>query len=126
VRRLVTLPLTLMRDFRDLLQRNPDLAVHLAGRHLPTAVDNMQPGHPFVRTLSESPLAPGVAAHSIVAVQGRGDPLGLNDGVVAYRSAHLEGVGSEKIVQSSHSLQSNPATIQEVRRILREHVDAMR
>ena len=126
VRRLVTLPLTLMRDFRDLLQRNPDLAVHLAGRHLPTAVDNMQPGHPFVRTLSESPLAPGVAAHSIVAVQGKGDPLGLNDGVVAYRSAHLEGVESEKIVQSSHSLQSNPATIQEVRRILREHVDAMR
>jgi len=124
VRRLVTLPLTLMRDFRDILQRNPDLARHLAGRHLPTAVDNMEPGHPFVRTLSESPLAPGVAAHSIVAVQGRGDPLGLNDGVVAYRSAHLEGVESEKIVQSSHSLQSNPATILEVRRILREHVDA--
>jgi len=124
VRRLITLPLTLMKDFRDILQRNPDLAAHLASRHLPTAVDNMQPGHPFVRTLSASPLAPGVAAHSIVAVQGRGSPLGLNDGVVAYRSAHLDGVESEKIVQSSHSLQSNPATIQEVRRILREHVDA--
>jgi len=124
VRRLITLPLMLMKDFRDILQRNPDLAAHLASRHLPTAVDNMQPGHPFVRTLSASPLAPGVAAHSIVAVQGRGSPLGLNDGVVAYRSAHLDGVESEKIVQSSHSLQSNPATIQEVRRILREHVDA--
>ena len=124
VRRLITLPLTLMKDFRDILQHNPDLAAHLASRHLPTAVDNMQPGHPFVRTLSASPLAPGVAAHSIVAVQGRGSPLGLNDGVVAYRSAHLDGVESEKIVQSSHSLQSNPATIQEVRRILREHVDA--
>jgi hypothetical protein len=34
----------------------------------------------------------------------------------------LLGVG--KIVQSSHSLQSNPAAIQEVRRILREHVAA--
>jgi len=124
VRRLITLPATLMKDFRDILQRNPDLAAHLASRHLPTAVDNMKPGHPFVRTLSASPLAPGVAAHSIVAVEGRGSPLGLHDGVVAYRSAHLEGVESEKIVQSSHSLQSNPATIQEVRRILREHVDA--
>jgi pimeloyl-ACP methyl ester carboxylesterase len=124
VRRLVTLPLSLVKDFRDLVQRNPDLARHLAGRHLPTAVDNMQPGNPFVRTLSDSPLAPGVTAHSIVAVQGRGDPLGLNDGVVAYRSAHLEGVESEKIVQSPHSLQSNPVTLLEVRRILREHVDA--
>jgi hypothetical protein len=124
VRRLVTLPLALMKDFRDILQRNPDLAAHLASRHLPTAVDNMQPGHPFVRTLSASPLAPGVVAHSIVAVQGRGNPLALNDGVVAYRSAHLDAVESEKIVQSSHSLQTNPATIQEVRRILREHVEA--
>ena len=124
VRQLVSLPLSLVKDFRDLLQRNPDLARHLAGRHLPTAVDNMQPGNPFVRTLSDSPLAPDVTAHSIVAVQGKGDLLGLNDGVVAYRSAHLQGVESEKIVQSSHSLQSNAATILEVRRILREHVEA--
>jgi len=124
VRRLVTLPVTLVRDFGDLVRRNPQLARHLAGRSLPTAVDNMLPTNPFVQTLSASPLAPGVPAHSIVAVQGDGDPIGLKDGVVAYRSAHLEGVESEKIVRSSHSLQSNPATIAEVRRILREHVDA--
>jgi hypothetical protein len=124
VRRLVTLPVALVKDFGDILQRNPDLATHVATRRLPTAVDNMLPTHPFVRTLSASPLAPGVAAHSIIAVLGAGNLLGLNDGVVAYRSAHLEGVESETIVQSSHSLQSNPATIQEVRRILREHVDA--
>jgi hypothetical protein len=84
----------------------------------------MLPGNPFVKTLSASPLAPGVPAHSIVAVQGDGPPLNLNDGVVAYRSAHLDGVESEKIVNSSHSLQSNPATILEVRRILREHIEA--
>lgn len=124
IRRLVTLPVTLVRDFRDIVQRNPEVARHLKGRHLPTAVDNMLPGNPFVQTLSASPLAPGVPAHSIVAVQGDGNPLGLNDGVVAYRSAQLEGVASEKIVRSSHSLQSNPAVILEVRRILREHVEA--
>jgi hypothetical protein len=39
-----------------------------------------------------------------------------------YKSAHLEGVESEKIVQSAHSLQAQPETIQEVRRILREHL----
>jgi hypothetical protein len=124
VRRVVTLPVTLVKDFGDILQRNPDLGARIGARHLPTAVDNMLPGHPFVRALSASPLAPGVPAHSIVAVLGQGNLLGLNDGVVAYQSAHLKGVESEKVVQSSHSLQSHPATIQEVRRILREHVDS--
>ncbi|HEY3064947.1 MAG TPA: hypothetical protein VGL09_04100 [Methylomirabilota bacterium] len=124
VRRLVTLPPRLVKDLGDLREHNPDLAMFLARRQLPTAVDNMRPGHPFIHALSESPLAPGVHAHSIIAVKGAGNPLGLNDGVVAYRSAHFEGVESEKIVQSPHSLQSNPAAIQEVRRILRQHVDA--
>ncbi len=40
---------------------------------------------------------------------------------MAYESAHLD-VGEEKVVQSSHSVQSNPEAIEEVRRILREHV----
>jgi hypothetical protein len=43
--------------------------------------------------------------------------------VVAYDSAHMEeGVESEVVVQSSHSTQGTPATIEEVRRILREHI----
>ena len=39
-----------------------------------------------------------------------------------YESAHLEGVASEKIVRSTHSTQSTPATILEIRRILYEHL----
>jgi hypothetical protein len=83
----------------------------------------MRPGNRFIRTLSASPLAPGVIAHSIVAVRREGPITSGNDGVVAYKSAHLDGVASEKVVHSSHSTQSEPETIQEVRRILREHVD---
>ena len=60
--------------------------------------------------------------NSIVAVQGDGPLTGLGDGVVRYDSAHLEGVESEKVVRSSHSTQGEPATIEEVRRILREQV----
>jgi len=38
---------------------------------------------------------------------------------VAYKSAHIDGVESELVVRhSSHSTQSNPRTIDEVRRIL--------
>jgi hypothetical protein len=65
-----------------------------------------------------------VTVHSIIAVEGIGDLRGLSDGVVRYESAHLEGVGSEKVVQSSHSMQAQPETILEIRRILREHVGA--
>jgi len=43
-------------------------------------------------------------------------------GVVAYESAHIDGVESEKIVHSGHPTQSNPETIAEVQRILREHI----
>jgi len=46
------------------------------------------------------------------------------DGVVKYTSAHIEGVESEKIVRSGHSVQGNPEAIQEIKRILTENVKA--
>ena len=118
VRKLVTLPLTLVTGFAELAAKNTGLPKEAA----PTAVDNMLPGHRFVRTLSASPIAPGVTAHSIIPVTNEGPPQGQNDTVVKYESAHLEGVASEKIVRSTHSTQSTPATILEVRRILYEHL----
>jgi hypothetical protein len=118
VRKLVTLPLTLMTGLAELADKNPGLPREAAS----TAVDNMRPGNRFVRTLSASPIAPGVTAHSIIPVQNDGPPQGQDDGVVRYESAHLAGVASEKIVRSTHSTQSTPATILEVRRILYEHL----
>jgi pimeloyl-ACP methyl ester carboxylesterase len=88
---------------------------------IPTALDNMDSSNPFVQTLSGLPIAPGVHAHSIIAVKGNGPPEKGNDGVVEYKSAHIEGVESELIVRSGHSTQATPETIEEVRRILYEH-----
>jgi pimeloyl-ACP methyl ester carboxylesterase len=125
VRRVVTFPASLAKNFSALMADNPELVAANAGlRDMPTAVDNMRPGQRFVRTLSASPIAPGVIAHSIIAVLGEGPLRGKTDGVVAYESAHLDGVESEKIVHSPHSCQAEPDTILEVRRILREHVAA--
>jgi len=121
VRWLVTLPVTLVQDVQNLAQLNPGAFFPQALGALPTAVDNMLPGHPFIRTLSASPIADGVTAHSIIAVKGDGPPEEGNDGDVTYQSAHLEGVASEKIVRSDHSTQGHPETILEVRRILLEH-----
>jgi len=67
------------------------------------------------------PIAAGVRAHSIVAVEGEGLPEEGGDGVVAYRSAHLEGVPTS-VVRASHSCQDKPETIEVMRKILTEHL----
>jgi len=90
-------------------------------RVLPTALDNMDSSNPFIKTLSATPIAPGVHAHSIIPVKGSGPVEDGNDGVVEYKSAHIDGVESELIVRSGHSTQATPQTIEEVRRILYEH-----
>jgi len=91
-------------------------------RRMPTSVDDMGPGSPFVEVLSSLPIAPGVSAHSIIPVLGDGPLAGEKDGVVAYTSAHIEAVDSEFVVRKcGHSTQGHPQTIEEVRRILLEH-----
>src|SRR5262249_62227973 len=90
-------------------------------RFMPTAVGNMSPGSPFITGLQSIPVAPPLKAHSIISVESRPFEQG-NDGVVEYSSAHIDGVESELIVQSPHSCQNNPHTIEEVRRILRLHI----
>jgi hypothetical protein len=92
---------------------------------IPTAIDNMNPTNRFVQQLAAIPLADGVVAHSIIAVDSDGPLEDAGDGVVKYTSAHIDGVESEKIVRSSHSVQGNPQTIMEVKRILHEHAKGL-
>jgi pimeloyl-ACP methyl ester carboxylesterase len=88
---------------------------------IPTALDNMDASNPFLKTLASLPISPGVHVNSIIAVKGTGPIQDGNDGVVEYKSAHIEGVESELVVRSGHSTQATPETIEEVRRILYEH-----
>jgi pimeloyl-ACP methyl ester carboxylesterase len=122
VRRLVTLPARLVSQFQGVFA-GPEFA-HLGASRIPTSVDNMSPGHPFIRALADSPIDPRITAHSIIAVERTGPLIGQTDGVVGYESAHIEGVASERVVRSSHSTQGHPETIEEMRRILREHLTA--
>lgn len=121
VKDLIALPTNLTQISTELLLQNQD---RLAGRslaRLPTSIDNMTPGNPFLQALAALPIAPGVTAHSIIAVKGDGPLASESDGVVRYASAHIDGVASELVVRSSHSAQALPETIEEVRRILLEH-----
>jgi hypothetical protein len=117
LRWLTVLPFQLAAVSAD-LARNQDA---VRSPTVPTAVQNMSPTNPFLEGLQTVPVAPSIAAHSIISVKGSGPFEDGNDGVVEYRSAHIEGVESELVVRSPHSCQGNPHTMEEVRRILRLH-----
>ena len=119
---LVQLPGDVLEAGVDLLSQDDTFTFD----RIPTSIDNMTAGNPFLESLSEEPIQPGVTAHSIIPVKGDGPFEDGNDGVVEYSSAHIDGVDSELVVRSGHSTQSVPETIEEVRRILLEHAAAMR
>jgi pimeloyl-ACP methyl ester carboxylesterase len=121
--RLMSLPSATIGTPRDLasLGKGSRAEKFLRGR-APSSLDGMSPKNPGLLALADIPVAPTIKAHSIIAVQGDGDAQRGRDGVVAYTSAHVDYVASELIVRSSHSCLNHSATIEEVRRILREHL----
>jgi pimeloyl-ACP methyl ester carboxylesterase len=122
--RFLTLPVRVVQTAADLARNTGDFKVD-PGKLGSGSLFGMTPNNPVLQTMADTPIAPGVHAHSIIAVAGNGPVEGSDDGVVKYSSSHLDGVDSEYIVRSGHSVQSNPYAIEEVRRILLLHaVDA--
>lgn len=120
---LVTLPGDLTQRTLTTLTQNQDKLLTQQLAKLPTSIDNMNPSHPFIKTLASIPVANGITAHSIIAVQGDGPVETGGDGIVKYESAHIEGVESELVVRFGHSVQGHPKALEEVRRILIEHLN---
>lgn len=126
--RLVSLPGAMVARGSDVLKfaTGSETGNFLKGK-MPTSLDGMSPRNPALLAMADIPVAPEVHAHSIIPVLGKGDCRdGGRDGVVAYSSAHLDGVESEYIVRFKHSCLNHPATIEEVRRILYEHLNEKR
>ncbi|HUA39176.1 MAG TPA: hypothetical protein VMA35_12365 [Candidatus Sulfopaludibacter sp.] len=90
---------------------------------VPSSLNGMATDNPFLLTLADIPVAPGIKCNSIIAIKGNDQPPNGADGVVRYTSAHVDYAESEFIVRSSHSCQGNPLTIEEVRRILLKNLD---
>jgi pimeloyl-ACP methyl ester carboxylesterase len=120
--RFVKLPATMSKTAFDLATLGTDEFYLSALNRLPTSLDNMASGNPFLRALAELPVAEGTGSNSIIAVRGSGPYREGTDGVVRYLSAHIEGVDSERVVQpSGHSVQRHQEGIQDLRRILLVH-----
>ena len=121
---LVSLPQSLAASGKNLQQiaQGSDSAKFLHGK-LPTSLDGMSPRNPGLLAMAEIPVVPEVKAHSIVSMLGDDMPPRGGDGVVKYSSAHVDYVESELIVRSFHTCLDKPQTIEEVRRILYEHLE---
>ena len=117
-----SLPKGFVDVMKDLVTGNPGV-VTLSLGGLPRSINDMTPGNSFVQALASTPVAPGIATHSIVAVSGDKPLAEDDDGIVKYESAHLDGVESEVVIHSWHSVQGHPLAIAEVRRILYLHGD---
>jgi pimeloyl-ACP methyl ester carboxylesterase len=89
---------------------------------VPSSLNGMATDNPFMLTLADIPVAPGIKCNSIIAIKGKDQPPNGADGVVKYTSAHVDYAESEFIVRSGHSAQGNPMTIEEVRRILLQNL----
>ena len=113
-----------MEPLEELLYTDAYTEAARSMKNVPKSIDNMNPENGFIQILGSIPVSPDVTAHSIIAVKNPKDQREKwVDGVVSYSSAHIDDVASELVVHSGHSTQSDPETIEEVRRILLEHLE---
>lgn len=115
---------------KDIIKRNQALLEVLVGGDriaattglYITGIDNLDPDNGALKMLNRMPMSDKIVYHSIIGnLEGGGIPGG-SDGIVPYSSSHLDNVRSELVVRSGHSAQQTPLAIQEIRRILLEHL----
>ncbi|MBV8226747.1 MAG: alpha/beta fold hydrolase, partial [Verrucomicrobia bacterium] len=121
--RLIRHPKDPARTLRGLATQYPGILdpyfLRMNARGGPTSLLSLAP-NPLLDGLARLPIK--VPFHSIIGNLGEDDIADSTDGVVAYRSSHLEGAESEKIIPAGHDLIANPATIAEIKRILEENI----
>ncbi len=124
--KLVNLPMTVVNSTALLAQiataSGDEKVAAMLSRPM-TSIDLMNPDNPALQILASIPVT-AVTAHSIIAVEGDGPKEEGDDGVVAYKSAHIDEAVSEFVVRWNHSCQGQPEVIEEVKRILFEHLAA--
>lgn len=122
--RLIDLPSDMLEEVTRIatLSRGMFLLNPLQLKDELTSIRQLSANSSLVKYMSELRGSPNVPVHSIIGDRGRNDTPNSSDGVVKYHSSHLDWSASEKIVPSGHSVQDDPASAVELRRILREHL----
>ncbi len=120
--RLIKLPQDLVSlDFTSIVQELTDTGMSVIDL-APTSVSRLQYYNPVLKTLVELPFDENVRVHTIAGDRGLGNAPDSSDGVVSYQSSHLQEALSEKLVPARHSAHRHPEAIEEIRRILLDHL----
>ncbi len=135
LRYFVHLPKDLVSLTADLTQVEADYRGSAKPEKVSISLDLLAPGAPALELLASRPKPESVHFHSIIGIAPPTKRVWLEkllsgarhekgDGVVPYSSAHLADVDSELIVPAEHTqVHRHPLAVQEVRRILREHLE---
>jgi hypothetical protein len=117
--RLVRLPAKLVAMGPALVDKaNGTNGKKVMGR-FPNSIDTLRPESRSVVAMNRLPIASSVTYYSIIGDRGASNSPNSSDGVVPYRSSHLNGARSEKIVPYWHSyVHRSPEGVAEVQRIL--------
>ena len=130
-RKLIEPPPIISRALSELRSKNPNLLREGFKDMTPTSIDMLAEGSPALKALAAAPRAPWVVYHNVVGRVAEDDLLskvsGDGDGVVPTGNAHSVDAVSEIIVEAEHPMvHRHPRTVLEVRRILLEHLAALR
>ena len=120
---LIKIPKDILKRYQSLFKVlvGGDRIAATTGLYI-TGIDNLDPDNGAVKMLDRMPMSDKIVYHSIIGnTEGGGIPGG-SDGIVPYTSSHLDNVRSELVVKSGHSAHRAPLAIQEIRRILLEHL----
>lgn len=126
--RLIRLPKTLTVELLDssLLAMGDVILGENPIKRMPTSINSLSPYNRMTVALNELPLPAHIPAHSIIGDRGRGDTPNSSDGVVPFWSSHVTPVASEKIVPSNHGVPDCPEAAEELKRILKLHLEDSR
>jgi pimeloyl-ACP methyl ester carboxylesterase len=114
---------TVAEALREFNEQNPGVLnryfERVSVRGGPTSLFSLAP-NPLLDSLAGLPIL--VPFHSIIGDRGLDGGTHSSDGVVSYRSSHLAGAESEKIVPTGHNVFSNEVAVLEIKRILEENL----
>jgi len=116
---LIGLPGTLAGTIKNSMGDELQIASGYPHR-IPNGITGLSPKSPPLLVMNRLPIS--APYHTILGDRGRGDSPNSSDGVVAYRSSHVEGALSEKVVPGPHGSCELPETIEELKRILHLHL----
>ena len=126
-RKIIKIPATFLTTLADTLASYDvdlkDFVKTLTNDVIQNGPSDLSKKSKFMELTASIPPEKGLVFHSIMGnITKSDDPNVITDGIVPYKSAHLDGAVSEKIFTGGHSIQETPEAVLELRRILRQHL----